>query len=353
MRPKRRGFTLIELLVVIAIIAVLVGLLLPAVQKVREAANRMKCQNNLKQMGVAMHNYHDVLAMIPPAYSFLTSDWEHDADSIAFINLLPFLEQDNTFKKWNFTINWWTGSNLAICQTPVKTYLCPSNTVNSNLDLSASSFMNTLYAYGFPAGYNVGHSDYALCRGANGSLVTNWTLVPKSVRGVFNIQVVGYPQVVIKLTDITDGTSNTIAIGDSVSGSNQFVARAVPGNTAILSPGGQQIPLVQSWCAGVLNTTKQWYGSAIAVTAQSGQIVGTERNEPINRSPGTPIVYTPDTTGLNASGSDYLPGFRSLHTGGCNFVFCDGSVRFVSQTITPATYRAISTYAGGEVLGDY
>src|SRR5437660_4939753 len=129
----RRGFTLIELLVVIAIIAVLIGLLLPAVQKVREAANRMKCTNNLKQIGLALHNYHDANSKFPPGYVDGNTNVKLTPDSdvgpgwgwAAF--LLPYIEQDNLYNQINFTKGVATGTNVQVAQVPLTIYQCPSD----------------------------------------------------------------------------------------------------------------------------------------------------------------------------------------------------------------------------------
>ena len=121
----RSAFTLIELLVVIAIIAILIGLLLPAVQKVREAAARAKCQNNLKQLGLAMHNYHSALNMFPPGQGVVVANGNNGYNVLAHI--LPYIEQDNVYRSFDFLQSSSTGNNATVRATVISTFLCPSD----------------------------------------------------------------------------------------------------------------------------------------------------------------------------------------------------------------------------------
>jgi prepilin-type N-terminal cleavage/methylation domain-containing protein/prepilin-type processing-associated H-X9-DG protein len=329
----RRAFSLVELLVAIAIIAVLIGLLVPGVQKVRESAARIECQNNLKQLGVALHHYHDVYKHLPPG---LVSDGANlsDAAATGFTFLLPYLEQDNTARIYSFGDPWYATTNYQAVGIQIAVFYCPSNRSGGTIDLAPLAV-----EWNYPLPPVAAGCDYAFCRGANGALNRNWRRVPLETRGVFGIRGMRQLDTCVRLTDISDGTSTTLAMGDAAAGTTGFLARDLqnPTQPVRMPTTGQVVILEQSWsAAGVGDTTHPWYGSVLAVTAQYG-LLADPRDEPMNRQPVTPTVYGGDP--------------RGAHSDGCNFVFCDGSVRFLATGIRPQVYRALSTYAGGEVVG--
>ncbi len=345
MHIPRRAFTLIELLVVIAIIGILIALLLPAVQKVREAANRGKCANNLKQLGIALHHYHDTNGSFPPGMLSSSSNIE-DAEATGYTALLPFLEQDNTHRLYNFEAAWYDISNYTAVGIPIKTFFCPSNRETGVIELAR---------YGAEWGYDLppvaAGCDYAFCKGANAALTIDWMKTPPEVRGVFGIRPT-WGTGGTRLAEISDGTSSTIAMGDAAAGTPAYLVRdmTTPSQPAIDLTGGT-VMIEQAWCAtGVGDRYHPYYGSVFAVTAQYG-LSPDPRDEPMNRRPVTPTIMANDGHADNRNGKEFVSGFRSLHPGGCNFLFCDGSVRFISETVPPPVYRALSTYAGGEVIG--
>jgi prepilin-type N-terminal cleavage/methylation domain-containing protein/prepilin-type processing-associated H-X9-DG protein len=311
----RSGFTLIELLVVIAIIAVLVGLLLPAVQKVREAANRMKCQNNLKQLCLATHNYHDVNGSFP-----LNSLWGFYVDP--FVGVLPYLEQQALYSQFVATYGdayWIAGGPGTLSATSLPGVICPSD---SGIPSSGYIQSNDGNYYGVSS-YRVNHS-------------LGWFDPNGGTDGVF----AGSIYNPISILAIADGTSNTIMYGEH---SNfdpnwpQYLS-SVFGPTL---PANAPMSILGSvWTASWNNG----FGNLLGMASY-----------PLNSNLPLPPSYGSLFPTIN--------GYGSSHTGGANFAFCDGSVHFISNAINNAALvssgngpvtllSALCTRAGGEVINN-
>src|SRR5260370_384918 len=245
MRRFHPAFTLIELLVVIALIAILIGPLLPAVQKIRDAAGRVQCSNTLHQIGVALHNYHGVNDCFMPGLITGDSNIE-DAEATGFTLMLPYLEQDTTYKQYHFEDAWWQQSNYFVVGVNVKMYFCPANRTSGSIDLSAIAVQ-----WSNPLPPTAAACDYAFCKGANGALNRDWSKVPLQVRGVFNIRPPDTPHAGVRILDISDGTSNTFAVGEAAGGTPLFLIRDLnnPTQPAIDVLSGQPARADQSWSA--------------------------------------------------------------------------------------------------------
>jgi prepilin-type N-terminal cleavage/methylation domain-containing protein/prepilin-type processing-associated H-X9-DG protein len=333
---KHHGFTLIELLVVIAIIAVLIGLLLPAVQKVREAAARLQCANNLKQMGLALHHHHSDRESFPPGLVSTLSNpnWvmpPNDCNAEApdlgpgwsfFAALLPYIEQDNLYKSIRFDLPILDPRNATARRTPVKTYVCPSDT-----DLKVVS----VYDCGNPPSTAASPSvigDVAVCSyvgvlggGMDNPLDPNYACYEwQPFNGCF------HRNVAIRIADITDGTSQTVGIGERNSGFVESGWVGVrPGQELLYNPATRPPPYNPS-----LPPCQNWRPSITAIVVHSRQYT-------LNAPNGSPA------------------SFHSAHTGGGNFLFMDGSVSFISNSVSLNVMRALCTRNRGEVVsaGDY
>jgi prepilin-type N-terminal cleavage/methylation domain-containing protein/prepilin-type processing-associated H-X9-DG protein len=341
MRP-RTAFTLIELLVVIAIIAVLIGLLLPAVQKVREAAARVQCQNNLKQLGLAMHNYEGAISHLPPAFrNTVPPVWTglpaYFFSWSALAELNPFLEQTNIYNRMdltqpiymppNFTIS---APNQFAVQQVIKLFLCPSD------------LMQPVAAdYGVPT---IGPTNYAVCVGTgtiNGGPPFG---SPLNSDGMF-MAGTGF-----KITDVTDGSSNTAMMSESLLGAGPTNA----GGSMPSAPNAVQrvyaytgfgTPLSDSACAGA----GQWNVSDLrGFMWASGEMRCGSYNHYYTPNSKTYDCVTNDATTFT---SFAFRAARSNHTGGVNVLFGDGGVRYVSQSVSLTTWRALATRSGGDLPG--
>ena len=297
-RPARirRGFTLVELLVVIAIIGVLVGLLLPAVQAAREAARRMQCSNNLKQIGLAMHMYNDTHKKFPPGG---WNEANHGNRLAWTVFILPFMEQTALYHQFDMTHNSYTGVNLLPAAMAVPMYHCPSQQLKYNSNGAgpgAGENPPTGMAY---------TTHYYGIMGPKGTIPGSTATYPHDPNptghGGYSNTGVLFRNSSTKLGEITDGTSNTMLVGEI------------------------------SWTAS--NTFRSW-GRGV-----SGNTSGGAKN----------MEFGINVQGYT-SGNFNSVSFGSEHTGGCQFAIGDGSVRFTSESIDMATYYGMGTRAMGEVV---
>jgi prepilin-type N-terminal cleavage/methylation domain-containing protein/prepilin-type processing-associated H-X9-DG protein len=332
--PKQRyrsnAFTLIELLVVIAIIGILVAMLLPAVQAAREAARRMQCKNNLKQIGIALVNYHDVNGKFPPGYRFI-ADSTTDTMGGLTISILPFIEKESISDKIDVTMPWFMFPP-EIARTRVSVFECPS-------DIAPNPTVYPLLgSFNLPLGDTTANSSYGHSVGYDDSICFSRDLGPKPTRpetGVFFV----HSQTAIR--DIKDGTSNTFAIGEAASG--------FPMCHGVNCEGPKLERLAaHSWI--ISGTNKEHYYAAGVL--YGGSLASTV--EPMNKPIATDSYYSSLSGPFNCApswegGPHWVTNFRSFHPGGASFVFCDGSVHFLSETIDMAVYRGLSTIRGGEI----
>ena len=323
---RRSAFTLIELLVVIAIIAILIGLLLPAVQKVREAANRMKCANNMKQVGLALHNYEGTFQAFPAAATYPVGGL---GDSFSVhAHLLPYIEQDNLNKQISFGVSYSAQPNITRQRTPI--YLCPSEI--KDRPRTDGSLVHYPITYGANLGtWFVYDPNSGI--GGDGALVVN--------RGT-------------AVGDFTDGMSNTIGFAE--------VKAYTPYLRDAGSPSGPNVPPPASPANVVAygGSFKTDSGHTEWVDARAHQ-TGVTTTFP----PNTKVLYTNGGVEYDIDFNSSREGktttrftyaaitSRSYHTQGVNVLLMDGSVRFVRSSVAPATWRALGTRAGGEVVGDF
>ena len=300
-RRRAQGFTLIELLVVIAIIAVLIGLLLPAVQQAREAARRAQCKNNLKQIGLALHNYADRVKVFPPAYLSNIDAGGNDLGPgwgwCSF--LLPDLDQANLQRTINFNLDITNAANLVPRTTFITSFACPSDSAPNTFAVSVDPNGNPL----LPS-VVVAHANYIGVNGNNGVTGNQATN-----DGAFLENQAFAPAA------ITDGLSNTFFISErSVNMSYTTWVGAITG-------------------AGVVDMRDP---SPNAIEGSAALIVGHCGPHP----PNNPMVTDADAT-------------SSGHTGGCHFLFGDGSVHFIGSLISLTVYDALASRATGEIIGEY
>ena len=346
-RSSRRGFTLIELLVVIAIIAVLIALLLPAVQQAREAARRSQCRNNLKQIGLALHNYHGVHKVFPIGVLFradangnhrfdgsirtTASASNNDAPAEAAFGwsfyILPFLEQAPLYEAvaadtMNFAMGW-DHNNSLLGQTPISVYMCPSDAspvlVEARTDWGGVADRNQTTPPPTNPYNHYAKLNYPGVAGHLGNGGPDEIPVPDA--GLFTGDLEGNRLTGIfwansncSIADIVDGTSNTFMVGER-------------DGTTIVDPGA----------ADPFRTRQPgyWIGNGCAFFMDAS--LGLCQNNVWRR--------------LN--GNILWDGFGSTHTGGAHFLMADGSVRFVSESIDGDMYEWLSSRAGGEVVGEF
>jgi prepilin-type N-terminal cleavage/methylation domain-containing protein len=316
LRPKmgRSGFTLIELLVVIAIIAILIALLVPAAQKVRDAAARIQCTNNLKQIALAHHNYFDTYKCLP-ANQRSASNTALRLSGLTL--LLPFIEQAPLYNLYNPSINWDQAPNTVVSSTTVPIYACPSSPLRQDYDETQASWQGNPW---------VATTDYATIYGIGAPLVSllGYTGNPTGIMP---------KDTTPRFADVTDGLSNTILYIESAGRPYLYQqGRLVSSNSNLfVIGGGWPRPASAIWLMGSDSTGQFIPGTACSINCTNGLGVTTYPAGGFYGSDGTGAIY-------------------SFHTGGAVTALGDGSTRFLTQVIPIQVLAALVTRAGGEAV---
>ena len=313
MMNNKKAFTLIELLVVIAIIAVLIALLLPAVQQAREAARRTQCRNNLKQLGLAFHNYADIYLTFPRNNPLVTrGDGKKYVQGPWTLTILPFMEQSNLYNSWNQNLGFAEGSNLDLVKTPLPFYSCPSNPnpqVSSFPPPTAASFTADSTALGAGVRYNASAVDYAAVLQIRKPPMDNNVTTSPFLQGTMPQD---NPQ---RLANITDGLSNTMLLGEAAGCPKRYNRRTSVGDNA---------PVF-------------------------GHLAGWVRFLPIKSNQAGNILYGGNCL-INCT-NYAATNLYSFHDGGVTILLADGSVRFLSENVgMDVIYRLFAAQDGEAML---